>query len=55
MSVKHGCGIIMVWGCMSPACSGELSFIEGNMDFNMYCDILKHNVIPFLQKLGRKA
>ncbi len=37
-TVKHGGGIIMVWGCMSAAGihsfigTGELRFIEGNMD-----------------------
>ncbi len=41
----------MVWGCMSTAGTGELRFIEGNMDSNMYCDILKQNMIPSLQKL----
>ncbi len=32
-TVKHGGGSIMVWGCMSAAGTGELQFIEGNMDF----------------------
>ncbi len=50
-TVKHGGGSIMVWGCMSAAGSGELRFIEGNMDSNMYCDILKQNIMPSLQKL----
>ncbi len=45
----------MVWGCMTNAGIGELRFIEGNMDSNMYCDILKHNIMPSLQKLGRTA
>ncbi len=30
----------MVWGCMSAAGTGELQYIEGTMDANMYCDIL---------------
>ncbi len=38
----------MVWGCMSAAGTGELQFIEGTMNANMYCDILK-------QRLGRRA
>ncbi len=42
-TVKHGGGSIMVWGCMSTAGTGELRFIEGNMDSNMYCDILKQD------------
>ncbi len=41
-------GSIMVWGCMSAAGTGELRFIEGNMDSNMYCGILKQKMMPSL-------
>ncbi len=34
--VKHGGGSIVVWGCMTTAGTGELRFIEGNMDSNIY-------------------
>ncbi len=54
-SVKHGGGSVMVWGCMSAAGTGELQFIEGTMNANMYCDILKQYMIPSLQRLGRRA
>ncbi len=47
-TVKHGGGSVMVWGCMSAAGTRELQFIEGTMNANMYCDILK-------QRLGRKC
>ncbi len=47
-TIKHGGGSIMVRGCMSAAGTGELWFIEGNMDSNMYCDILKQNMMPSL-------
>ncbi len=50
-TVKHCGGSIMVWGCMTTAGTGELRFIEGNMDSNMYCDILKQKMMPSLQKL----
>ncbi len=40
----------MVWNCMTTAGTGELRFIEGNMDSNMYCDILKQKMMPSLQK-----
>ena len=45
----------MVWGCMSAAGTGEMRLIEGIMDSKMYCDILKQNMKPSLQKLGRTA
>jgi len=40
-TVKRGGGSVMVWGCMSAAGTGELQFIEGAMNANMYCDTLK--------------
>ncbi len=46
---------VMVWGCMSAAGTGELQFIEGTMNANMYCDILKQSMIPSLRRLGRRA
>ncbi len=54
-TVKHGGGNTMVWGCMSAAGARELQFIEGTMNANMYCDILKQSMIPPLQRLGRRA
>ncbi len=35
---------------MTTAHTGELRLIEGNMDSNMYCDILKQKMMPSLQK-----
>ncbi len=54
-TVKHGGRSVMVWGCMSAAGTGELQFIEGTMNANMYCDILKQSMIPSLRRLGRRA
>ncbi len=54
-TVKHGGGSVMVWGCMGSADTGELQFIEGPMNANMYCDILKQSMIPSLRRLGRVA
>ncbi len=45
----------MVWGCMSAAGTGELQFIEGPMNANMHCDLLKQSMIPSLRKLGHRA
>ncbi len=54
-TVKHDGGSVMVWGCMSAAGTGELQFIEGTMNANMYCDLLKQSMIPSLRRLGRSA
>ncbi len=54
-TVKHGGGNVMVWGCMSAVSTGELQFIEGTINANMYCDILKQSMIPSLRRLGRRA
>ncbi len=40
---------------MSAAGTGELQFIEGIMNANMYCDILKQSMIPSLRRMGRRA
>ncbi len=50
--VKYGGGSVMVWGCMSAAGTGEIQLIEGTMNANMYCDILKQSMIPSLRRLG---
>ena len=49
-TVKHGSGNVM-----SAAGVGELYFIEGNMNSNMYCEILHQSMISSLQKLGCRA
>ncbi len=48
-TVKHGGGSIMVWACTTTAGTGELWFIEGNMDSNMCCDILKQKMMPLFR------
>ena len=40
---------------MSAAGVGELYFIEGNMNSNMYCKILQQSMIPSLQKMCSRA
>ena len=54
-TVKHGGGNVMLWGCMSATDVGELHLIEGNMNSNMYCEMLQESMIPSLQKLGRRT
>ena len=52
-TVKHSGGNVMVWGCMSAPGVGELHFIGGNMNSNIYCEILQQSMIPSLQKLPK--
>ena len=54
-TVKHSGGNNMVWGCISAAGVGELHFVEGNMNSNLYYEILQQSMIPSLQKLGHRA
>ncbi len=46
---EHGGGSVLMWGCMSAAGVGELHFIDGIMNSQMYCSI------PSLCALGRRA
>ncbi len=52
-TVKHGGGSVLMWGCMSAASVGELHFIDGIMNSQMYCSILKEKMLPSLRALGR--
>ncbi len=55
-TVKHGGGSVLMWGCMSAAgVGGELHFIDGIMNSQMYCSILKEKMLPSLRALGRRA
>ena len=40
---------------MSAAGVGELYFIEGNMNSNIYCEIMQQSMIPSLLKLDHRA
>ncbi len=53
-TVKHGGGSVLMWGCMSAACVGELHFIDG-MNSQMYCSMLKEKMLSSLSALGRRA
>ncbi len=47
-----------VWGCMSAAGTGELQFIEGTMNANIFCDMTYSNMITttaLLKKLRVKV
>ncbi len=54
-TVKHGGGSVLMWGCMSAAGVEELNFIDGIMNLQMYCSILKEKMLPSLRALGRRG
>ncbi len=54
-AVKHGGGSVLMWGSMSASGVGELHFIDGIMNSQMYCSILKEKMLPSLRALGRRA
>ncbi len=54
-TVKHGGGNVLMWGCMSAAGVWELHFIDGIMNSQMYCSILKEKMLSSLRALGRHA
>ncbi len=47
-TVKHGGGSVLMWGCMIAAGVGELHLIDGIMNSQMYCSILKEKMLPSL-------
>ncbi|CAI9624463.1 unnamed protein product, partial [Staurois parvus] len=40
-SEKRGGGSVLLWGCMSVAGVWEMHFIDGIMNSQIYCSILK--------------
>ncbi len=41
-TVKYGGGSVLMWGCMSAAGVGELHFIDGIVNSQMYCSKAIH-------------
>jgi transposase len=48
-TVKHGGGSLMVWGCMTAKGIGYMTKIEGNMNADLYCQILRDELMKTLQ------
>ncbi|KAF7645836.1 hypothetical protein LDENG_00197530 [Lucifuga dentata] len=44
LTVKHGGGSVMVWGCFAASGPGRLAIIDGTMNSALYQKILKENV-----------
>ena len=49
VTVKHGGGGIMVWGCFSGKGMGPIHHIDGIMDRFMYRDILQNLMLPYAE------
>src|SRR3954470_6979147 len=47
-TVKHGGGSLMVWGCMTAKGIGYMTKIEGNMNADLYCQILRDELMDSL-------
>ena len=51
-TIKHGEGNnLMVWGCMGWNGVGKLTEVQGIMDAQQYCDILKDGMVKSFEKL----
>jgi transposase len=53
-TVKHGGGNLKIWGCMSVYGIGNLVKIEGNMDSELYCQILAEDLPSSVEYYGAK-
>lgn len=51
-TIKHGGGSLMLWGCISAGGVGNMTFINGIMNKEMYLEILKQNLKQSAEKLG---
>lgn len=50
--VKHGGGLVMMWGYFSAVGSGSLDHVTVIMDSQKYQDILERNVMRFVVNLN---
>lgn len=54
-TVKHGGGSLMVWGCMTAHGIGYMTKIEGNLDAELYCNILRDELMQTLKYYDLRA
>ncbi|KAL1248809.1 hypothetical protein QQF64_022127 [Cirrhinus molitorella] len=45
-TVKHGGGVVMVWGCFAGDTVGDLFKTEGTLNQHGYYSILQRHAIP---------
>ena len=50
--VKHGNGKVGVWGMITPYGVGRIVWIEGNLNKELYCEILQDDLLGTYQDLG---
>ena len=48
-TVKHGGGSLMAWGCFTAKGVGYLCKIDGGLDADLYCTILKDDLMASLK------
>ena len=51
VTMKHGGGGIMVWGCINSRGVGHLKKIEGRLNAAAYIDLLENSLIPSIHSL----
>ncbi len=54
-TVKFGGGSLMMWGCITAKGPGGFCKIDGLMDSELYCDILRGELIDTIQDIGEEV
>ena len=52
-TVKFGGGSLMMWGCITAKGPGGFCKIDGSMDSDLYCDILRGELIDTIDDIGK--
>jgi len=52
LTVKHGGGCVMAWGCMTAEGVGYLSRFGGGLDAWLYCKILEDELVQTMEYYG---
>src|SRR4051812_41362003 len=46
--VKHGGGLIMIWGCLTAKGPGYMTKIDNGLDADLYCSILSSELMDII-------